>query len=45
VYSSSSLVEQYGFASNQVQGAGYFKSEVETNMVVVELETDTTSSG
>jgi hypothetical protein len=32
VHSLSSLVEQYRVASDQVQGAGYFESKVETDM-------------
>jgi hypothetical protein len=45
IYSLLSLVEQLGHASDQVQGAGYSKSEVEMDAAALELETDTAASG
>jgi hypothetical protein len=37
VHSSPSLAEQWGVASDQMQGVGYSESEVETNAVALEL--------
>jgi hypothetical protein len=45
VHSSSSLVKQYGVASDQVQGVGYFEYEVETNTAGLKLGTNTAASG
>jgi hypothetical protein len=40
---SSSLAQRKRFVSDQVQGAGYSESEVETSIVALQLETSMTA--